>query len=131
MTGGSLCVLTFDLPLLPSSSPTDESRRSFSEGGCLSSSLARRSLARRRLTSVLKRRSPSFARLVTRYMSPVTSFLEPATHSAFQFQIGLAEFFGEICFFAQDHAVMQDQGERNDEQQRDPVVQKKAKRDLN
>jgi len=55
---------------------------------------------------------------------------EPAAHFAFQFQIRFAEFVGEISLFAQDDAVMHDQGQRNDEQQRDPVVQKKSERDL-
>src|ERR1041385_5439870 len=55
---------------------------------------------------------------------------DPAAHIAFQLQIRFAEFSGEISLFAQDHPVMQDQGEGDDEQQRDPIVQKKPERDL-
>ena len=55
---------------------------------------------------------------------------EPAAHLAFQLQIRFAELCGEISLFAQDNPVMQDQGKRNDEQERDPVVQKKPERDL-
>jgi hypothetical protein len=43
-------------------------------------------------------------------------------------QIRLTEFRGEISLLAKDDPVMKDQGERDDKQQRDPVVKKKAAR---
>jgi hypothetical protein len=55
---------------------------------------------------------------------------DPTTHFAFVLQIRLTEFRGEIYLFAKDHAVMKDQGERHNEEQRDPIVKKKAERDL-
>ena len=64
--------------------------------------------------------------LVTRHLE----ILEPAAHFALQFQIRLAEFCGAISLFPQDDSVMQNQSHGNDEQQRDPVVQKKSERDL-
>jgi hypothetical protein len=45
-------------------------------------------------------------------------------------QIRLTEFRGEISLLAKDHAVMKNQGERDDKEQRNPVVKKKAERDL-
>ena len=48
----------------------------------------------------------------------------------FILQIRLTEFRGEIFLFAKDYTVMKDQRERNDEEQRDPVVKEKAQRDL-
>ena len=66
----------------------------------------------------------------TGHKCPSGSDSEPPTHFAFQFQIRLAEFFGEISLFPQDHSVMQNQSQWHDEQERDPVVQKKSERDL-
>ena len=55
---------------------------------------------------------------------------DPTTHFAFVLQIRLTEFRGKISLFAKDDAVMKNQRERDDKQQRDPVVEKKAERDL-
>jgi len=46
-------------------------------------------------------------------------------------QIRLTEFRGEISLLAKDHAVMkQSRRAADDKEQRDPVVKKKAERDL-
>ena len=42
----------------------------------------------------------------------------------------LLEFRGEILLLAKDHAVMKNQDERDDKEQRNPVVKKKAESDL-
>jgi hypothetical protein len=55
---------------------------------------------------------------------------DPTTHLAFILQIRLAEFRGEIPLFANDDAVMKNQRERDDKEQRYPVVKKKAECDL-
>jgi hypothetical protein len=55
---------------------------------------------------------------------------DPTAHLAFVLQIRLTEFRGEISLLAKDHAVMKNQDERDGKEQRDPVVKKKAERDL-
>jgi hypothetical protein len=55
---------------------------------------------------------------------------DPTTHFAFVLQVRLTEFRGEIAFFAKNDAVMKDHSERDDKEQRDPVVKKKAERNL-
>ena len=55
---------------------------------------------------------------------------DPTTHVAFVLQVRLAEFRGEISLFAKNYAIMKDQRERDDKEQRDPVVKKKAQCDL-
>ena len=57
-------------------------------------------------------------------------FSDPTTYFAFVLEIRLTEFRGEISLFAKDDAVMKDQRERDDEEQRNPVVKEKAQRDL-
>jgi hypothetical protein len=42
----------------------------------------------------------------------------------------LTEFCREVSLFAKDDAVMKHQGEGHDKEQRNPVVKKKPKRDL-
>ena len=49
---------------------------------------------------------------------------DPTAHSAFVLQIRLTEFRGEISLFAKDDAVMKDQRERDDKEQRNPVIYK-------
>jgi len=55
---------------------------------------------------------------------------DPTTHLAFVLQVGLTEFRGEISLLAKDHAVMKNQDELDDKEQRNPVVKKKSERDL-
>ena len=55
---------------------------------------------------------------------------DPTAHPGFVLQIRLAEFGGEISLLAKDHAVMKNQDEWDDKKQRNPVVKKKAERDL-
>ena len=55
---------------------------------------------------------------------------DPAMHCAFVLQIRFTEFRGEISLFAKHDPVMKDQGERDDEQQCDPVVKKETERKL-
>jgi hypothetical protein len=55
---------------------------------------------------------------------------DPTAHLAFVSEIRFTEFRGEISLLAKDHAVMKNQGERDHKEQRDPVVKKKAERDL-
>src|SRR5436190_16545145 len=75
-------------------------------------------------------RCPSTACSATGERAGWSAPSEPAAHFAFQFQIRFAEFLGQISLFPQDDAVMHDQGHGNDEQQRDPVVQKESECDL-
>ena len=55
---------------------------------------------------------------------------DPTAHFAFVLQIRLTEFRGQISLLAKDDAVVKDHGERDDKQQRNPVVKKKAECDL-
>ena len=55
---------------------------------------------------------------------------DPTAHLTFVLQIRLTEFRGEILLLAKDHAVMKNQDERDDKEQRNPVVKKKAESDL-
>jgi hypothetical protein len=55
---------------------------------------------------------------------------DPTAHLAFVSEIRFTEFRGEISLLAKDHAVMKNQDERDGKEQRDPVVKKKAERDL-
>ena len=51
---------------------------------------------------------------------------DPTAHLTFVLQIRLTEFRGEILLLAKDHAVMKNQDERDDKEQRNPVVKEKA-----
>jgi hypothetical protein len=51
---------------------------------------------------------------------------DPTTHFACILQIRLTEFRSKISLFAKDDSVMEDQSERDDKEQRDPVVKEKA-----
>src|SRR5215510_12601346 len=54
----------------------------------------------------------------------------PTTHFPFILQIRFIEFRCQMFFFAKDDAVMKDQAERNNKEQCDPVVKKKAECNL-
>src|SRR5206468_1457146 len=60
----------------------------------------------------------------------ILSGLNPTAHFALVLQIRLTEFCGEISLFTKDYAVLKNNNDRHDEEQRDPVVEKEAECDL-
>src|SRR5262249_24571019 len=78
--------------------------------------------------------SPSVSSFIVfqsnRFITELACDSDPTAHCAFVFQITITEFRGEISLFAKDDAVMEDQGEGNDEEQRDPIVKKKPECNL-
>src|SRR5262249_24262494 len=74
--------------------------------------------------------SSSIALQSSRFSAELATYSDPTAHFAFVLQVRLTEFRREISFFAKDDAVMEGHSERDDKEQRDPIVKEKAECDL-